>query len=34
MFYFRPLMALVVSATAEVHDNVGGLLGALRRAGN
>ena len=34
MFYFRPLMALVVSATAEVHDNVGGLLGALRRVSN
>ena len=34
MFYFKPLMALVVSATAEVHDNVGGLLGALRRVSN
>jgi hypothetical protein len=33
MFYYRPLMALVVSATSEVHDNVGGLLQALRRAG-
>ena len=33
IFYFRPLMALVVSATSEVHDNVGGLLHALRRAG-
>ncbi len=33
MFYYRPLMALVVSATSEVHDNVGGLLRALRRAG-
>ncbi|TVS13281.1 MAG: hypothetical protein EA424_21675 [Planctomycetaceae bacterium] len=33
MFYYRPLMALVVSATSEVHDNVGGLLKALRRAG-
>lgn len=33
MFYYRPLMALVVSATSEVHGNVGGLLGALRRAG-
>lgn len=32
MFYYRPLMALVVSATSEVHDNVGGLLKALRRA--
>ncbi len=33
IFYYRPLMALVVSATSEVHDNVGGLLHALRRAG-
>jgi hypothetical protein len=33
MFYYRPLMALVVSATSEVHGNVGGLLDALRRAG-
>jgi hypothetical protein len=33
IFYYRPLMALVVRATSEVHDNVGGLLGALRRAG-
>lgn len=33
MFYYRPLMALVVSATSEVHGNVGGLLQALRRAG-
>ena len=33
MFYYRPLMALVVSATSEVHGNVGGLLNALRRAG-
>jgi len=34
MFYYRPLMALVVRATSEVHGDVGGLLGALRRAGN
>jgi hypothetical protein len=34
MFYFRPLMALVVRATSEVHGDVGGLLRALRRAGN
>ena len=27
------LMALVVRATSEVHGDVGGLLGALRRAG-
>ena len=33
MFYYRPLMALVVRATSEVHGDVGGLLGALRRAG-
>jgi hypothetical protein len=33
MFYYRPLMALVVRATSEVHGNVGGLLEALRRAG-
>jgi hypothetical protein len=33
IFYYQPLMALVVRATSEVHDNVGGLLGALRRAG-
>jgi hypothetical protein len=33
MFYYRPLMALVVRASSEVHGNVGGLLGALRRAG-
>jgi hypothetical protein len=34
MFYFRPLMALVVSATSEVHGDVSGLLEGLRRAGN
>lgn len=33
MFYYRPLMALVVRATSEAHGDVGGLLGALRRAG-
>lgn len=33
MFYYRPLMALVVRATSEVHDDVGGVPGALRRAG-
>ena len=33
IFYYRPLMALVVRATSEVHDNVGGLMNALRRAG-
>ena len=30
IFYYRPLMALVVRATSEVHGNVGGLLRALR----
>lgn len=34
MAYYRPLMALVVRATSEIHRDVGGLLGALRRAGN
>ena len=34
IFYFRPLMALVVRATDEVHGSVGGLMDALRRAGN
>ena len=33
MFYYRPLMALVVRTTSEVHGDVGGLLEALRRAG-
>lgn len=33
MFYYRPLMALVVRATSEVHGNVGGLMRALRQAG-
>ncbi len=33
MFYYRPLMALVVTATTEVHENVAGLLEGLRRAG-
>ena len=31
--YYRPLQCLVVRATAEVHGNVGGLIGNLRRAG-
>jgi hypothetical protein len=34
MFYYRRLMALVVRATSEAHGDVGGLLEALRRAGN
>lgn len=33
MFYYQPLMALVVSATSEVHGDVGSVLDALRRAG-
>jgi hypothetical protein len=31
--YYQPLQCLVVRATAEVHGNVGGLLGGLRAAG-
>jgi hypothetical protein len=31
--YFAPLQCLVVTATAEVHGNVGGVLGGLRDAG-
>jgi hypothetical protein len=31
--YYRPLQCLVVRATAEVHGNVGGVIGNLRRAG-
>ncbi len=34
IFYYAPLHALVVSATAEVHENIGGVLGGLRAAGN
>ena len=33
IFYYRPLMALVVRATSEVHRNVAGLLQAMRAAG-
>lgn len=33
IFYYQPLMALVVRATSEVHGDVGGVLNALRRAG-
>lgn len=29
--YYRPLQCLVVTATAEVHGNVGNLLGGLRK---
>jgi len=31
IIYYRPLQCLVVSATAEVHGNVGGLIGGLRK---
>jgi hypothetical protein len=31
--YYQPLMCLVVRATSEVHGNVGGLLGGLRKVG-
>lgn len=31
--YYQPLMCLVVTATGEIHGDVGGILGGLRRAG-
>jgi len=31
--YYQSLHALVISATTEVHEKIGGTLGALRRAG-
>ncbi|NLS92880.1 MAG: hypothetical protein GXX96_12065 [Planctomycetaceae bacterium] len=34
IYYWRPGRALVVRQTDEVHDNMGDLLGQLRRAGN
>jgi hypothetical protein len=34
IYYYAPLRVLVVRATSEVHENVGGLLGGLRAAGN
>ena len=34
IYYYAPLHALVVSAPGEVHPQVGGLLGAMRKAGN
>jgi hypothetical protein len=34
IYYYAPLQALVVSAPAEVHPQIGGLLGAMRVAGN
>lgn len=33
MFYYQPLHALVVRATAEVHRELGGAIGGLRAAG-
>ncbi|WP_425617594.1 hypothetical protein NA78x_001275 [Anatilimnocola sp. NA78] len=32
--YFAPLQCLVITATGEMHQNAGGLLGGLRAAGN
>jgi hypothetical protein len=32
IIYYRPLHCLVVRATAEVHGNIGGLVGGLRDA--
>lgn len=34
IYYYAPLQALVVSAPSEVHPQIGGLLGAMRVAGN
>lgn len=33
IFYYQPLHALVVRATAEVHREIGGAIGGLRAAG-
>jgi hypothetical protein len=33
IIYYQPLQCLVVRATAEVHGNIGGLIGDVRRAG-
>ncbi|MEO8498210.1 MAG: hypothetical protein ABI614_24355 [Planctomycetota bacterium] len=33
IFYYAPLRVLVVRATSEVHQDVGGVLGGLRAAG-
>jgi len=30
IFYYPQLQVLVIRATAEVHDDVGGLVGGLR----
>jgi hypothetical protein len=34
IYYYRPLHVLVIRQTGEVHGQIGGTLGALRRAGN
>jgi hypothetical protein len=31
--YYAPLQCLVVRATAEVHENIGGSVGDVRAAG-
>jgi hypothetical protein len=33
IIYYRPLLCIVVRATAEVHANIGGAIGGLRAAG-
>lgn len=33
IMYYRPVMALVISATSEIHNDIGGLMQAMRRAG-
>ena len=33
IFYYAPLHALVVRATSQVHEKIGGALGAVRAAG-
>lgn len=33
IMYYAPLQCLVVRATSEVHGNLGGLVGGLRKAG-
>ena len=34
IYYYRPLRVLVIRQTGEVHNQIGGTLDALRRAGN
>jgi len=31
IYYYRPLLCLVVRATAEVHEQIGGVIGGLRK---